>query len=380
MKKIKCLSLFCSGGLAETYFEEIGIEVVLANEKDPIRCKFYKNLYPNTEIICGDIRNNEIRNTIIQKAKEYGVDFIIATPPCQGMSKHGKREENDPRNSLINYAIEVIQNVNPKIVLLENVPAQLKTKIKFNDKQILIPEYIISCLKNNFKIYEDSIFNSADFGVPQNRIRSIFRMVNKDLNVNWERPEKSNKVITLEDAIGHLPSLDPLIRQTDKQKYFSDYGQKKEEGQKISKWHYPPTHSWHHIKWMMHTPSGKSAFENKIYFPQKENGELIKGRISTYKRYRWDKPANTITQNNGVISSSVCVHPGRIINTGKTESERIYSDCRVLTIYELMIISSLPPDWNIPDWADEKLIRSLIGEGVPPLLVKRILDQIIKLI
>ena len=43
--KLKCLSLFCSGGLAETYFEEIGIEVVLANELREDRCAFYKHLY-----------------------------------------------------------------------------------------------------------------------------------------------------------------------------------------------------------------------------------------------------------------------------------------------------------------------------------------------
>jgi DNA (cytosine-5)-methyltransferase 1 len=377
MRKFKCLSLFSSGGLAETYFEELGIEVVLANELDPIRCQFYKHLYPSTEVICGDISSLEIRNEIIFKALEYKVDFIIATPPCQGMSKHGKRDEDDPRNLLIHHAIEIIQKVNPKIVILENVPNQLRTKIVFQNSKILIPDYIINCLSSNYKIYKDSIFNAADYSVPQNRIRSIFRMVHRDYDIEWERPEKSDIVITLEEAIGHLPSLDPCVRQIDKKSNFPDFEKKKEFAMKISKWHFPPTHSWHHIQWMMHTPPGKSAFENKFHFPQKENGELIKGRISTYKRYRWDKPANTITQNNGVISSSVCVHPGRIIKEGNIENERLFSDCRVLTIYELMIISSLPTNWNLPDWSDEKLIRSLIGEGVPPLLVKKILEKII---
>ena len=42
-----------------------------------------------------------------------------------------------------------------------------------------------------------------------------------------------------------------------------------------------------------------------------------------------------------------------------------------------MIISSLPLDWNIPEWVTEKLIRNGIGEGVPPLLVKRIIQEIL---
>ena len=31
-KRLKCLSLFSNVGMAETYFEEIGIDVVIANE------------------------------------------------------------------------------------------------------------------------------------------------------------------------------------------------------------------------------------------------------------------------------------------------------------------------------------------------------------
>ena len=128
---------------------------------------------------------------------------------------------------------------------------------------------------------------------------------------------------------------------------------------------------------MMHTPSGKTAFENVKYYPQKKDGTVIKGRISTYKRFSWDKPANTITQNNGVISSSICVHPGRYLGKDN-EGLDIYSDARVLTIYELLIVSSLPVDWDIPDWANEKLVRNVIGEGVPPLLIKEIVKPLCK--
>ena len=58
MKKIKALSLFANVGIAETYLNEIGIDVVLANEIDKQRVKFYKHLYPNVTVIQGDITNN----------------------------------------------------------------------------------------------------------------------------------------------------------------------------------------------------------------------------------------------------------------------------------------------------------------------------------
>ena len=44
-----------------------------------------------------------------------------------------------------------------------------------------------------------------------------------------------------------------------------------------------------------------------------------------------------------------------------------------------MIITSLPHNWNIPEWASEHLIRQVIGEGIPPLLVKKIMMELVNL-
>lgn len=70
-----------------------------------------------------------------------------------------------------------------------------------------------------------------------------------------------------------------------------------------------------------------------------------------------------------------CVHPGRKYIS--SNGEELYSDPRVLTIYELLIVMSLPLDWPIPDWASEQLIRNVIGEGIPSLLVKKIMEVLL---
>jgi DNA (cytosine-5)-methyltransferase 1 len=136
------------------------------------------------------------------------------------------------------------------------------------------------------------------------------------------------------------------------------------------KWHFARNHSQDHIEWMKHTPTGKSAFENKVYYPVKPNGDLIKSYMTTYRRMKWDEPAPTITIRNDAISSQLNVHPGRLQKDGT------YSDARVLTPLELMLLSSLPKDWNIPDNTSELLIRKCIGECIPPLLIKNIVAQI----
>ena len=60
------------------------------------------------------------------------------------------------------------------------------------------------------------------------------------------------------------------------------------------------------------------------------------------------------------------------------KEELTLSDARALSIYELLIVSSLPKDWNIPEWASDTLIRQVIGEGIPPLLIKRAVESLIK--
>ncbi|MBU1094570.1 MAG: DNA cytosine methyltransferase [Firmicutes bacterium] len=375
MGVIKGLSLFANVGIAEAYFEEIGIDILVANELNQQRADLYRHLYPKTEMICGDITNDTTRQLIIEKALKNGVDFVIATPPCQGMSEAGNRDPDDVRNQLIYYAIDVIKAVKPDYILLENVPKNLITYIKVNGEKILIPDYIKNELQLEYNFNKDSLIMAKDHGVPQLRERNIFLLVRKTLNINWEFPKKEPEV-TLEDVIGDLPSLDPLLREGLELtlKIFPDFILKRELGLKVSKWHKPPKHSLKQVEWMMHTPTGKSATFNEYYYPKKDNGKRVIAHHNHYRRMNWNKPSRTITQNNGVISSLACVHPGRLY----TENEvSLYSDPRVLTLHEIFIVMSLPENWNIPEDSNETFIRKVIGEGIPPLMVKKIMLELI---
>lgn len=376
MSKLTGLSLFSNVGVAEAYFQQIGVDIVLANELLPERARFYADVYQHTDMICGDICNEALRADIVERAIDKKVDFIIATPPCQGMSKLGSMNPHDARNQLIYYAVDVIKRVRPRYVLLENVPQTLITKIVVDDELMLIPEYLKRELGDYYNFNSDPRIRAMDHGVPQMRARCIFLLTAKDANIKWEFPAIESEQVTMEDAIGHLPSVDPVVREGMAQtlELFPDFEKKKAAALQVSKWHFPPTHNRRHIEWMQHTPSGTSAIYNKIYYPQKPNGARISAHENQYRRHAWDKPCRTITQNNGVISSLCCVHPGRPYTVA---GETLYSEPRVLTIYELLLVSSLPADWPIPDWAKESLIRHVIGEGIPPLLVKKIMVELL---
>ena len=375
--RLRALSLFANVGMAETYLPEIGVDVVVANELLEDRANFYTHLHPNAQMIVGDITKNEIFEIIKKESIERKIDLLIATPPCQGMSCAGRKDPLDPRNFLIYYAIEMAKAIRPKYILFENVTMQQHTKISLHGTSVFIPDYVESELGDIYVFNTNRIVNAMDYGVPQSRQRYIYLLVRKDQHVNWEFPDKDSTVITLRDAIGDLPSLDPLVREPQERWRFPNYELKREEGLKISKWHFPPTHGWKNIEWMIHTPSGKSAFQNETFFPQTK-GRRVKGAPRTYMRMSWDKPATTVMQNSNVISAFSTVHPGRCIIDSKKDYEREYSDARSLTIYELLIVSSLPKDWDIPIWASENLIRQVIGEGIPPLLIKKIVLSLLE--
>ncbi len=370
---MNALSLFANVGIAETYLAEIGLKVVVANELLEERALFYKHLYPDCEMIQGDITKRAVFSKIIKSSRDHHVDFLIATPPCQGMSIAGHNSPYDERNSLIKYAVDAVLDLKPKYVFLENVTQQLETPIVYRGREMLIPEYIHKRLDSSYRFNPDPVTNAMFYGVAQRRERAIFLLVRKDVDYKWDFPDREREV-TLEKAFAGIPDLWPNIREKSLRGMLPD---NTHEALSFHKWHKPPTHVWRNIECMLHTPTGNTAFDNPVYYPKKLNGERVRGYDTTYHRLFWDKPAATITMWNGILGSQNNVHPGRFWKYDDN-GDALYTNPRVLTIYELMMASSLPSTWDIPNWANEQLIRFVIGEGIPPLMVKKIIEPVMR--
>lgn len=344
--------MFSSAGVAELNLAPY-IDFKVANELIPVRSKVHEFWHPNAKMFCGDITTAEIKSKLIETSKELGVDFVLATPPCQGVSLIGKNKRNeqflkDPRNFLIFHALEIIDALSPNVVVIENVDRFVKMQFPYKGQFCNIEQILNDKYKGTYSI-DVNVYNAADYGVPQARKRVIVVMTKDGFCFN--RPCKIAKQITVRDAIGNLPSL--------------------ESGQSSNlKHHAARIHPQAHVEYMRYTPTGKSAFQNDVHFPQKPDGTRITGYPYTYKRIDWDKPAPTITMRSDTISATHTVHPGRLLPNGQ------YSDARVLTLRELFILSSVNPDIDLPDFASESQIRYIIGEAVPPLLMESICKNI----
>lgn len=342
------VSLFSSAGIAETYFKKNGIDILVASELLKPRCTFYSSIYKDCKMICGDITEQAVFDKVKEETLKNDCKFLLATPPCQGMSTLGKKEyETDKRNYLVFYALDLIDCSNFDFILIENVPKFLKLYFPYNGKLQTLLEIITDKYGQSYNI-ESFELNAKDYGVPQSRPRGFIKIWKKGLL--WSMP-KSQKQISLYDAIGHLPSL--------------------ESGQDSGiKWHYSKVHNDRDILAMKNTQEGKSALLNSVYYPKKGNGEKMKGFHNTFKRMKWDEPSPARTMQSGNMGGHNNVHPGRILPDGN------YSDARVLTIRELFIVSSLPADWNIPSDYTDTFIRAVIGEAIPPKFCEALIQGI----
>jgi len=351
--KIKGMSLFSGGGIGEFRLNETDVDIVIANELLPVRCEFYKFYHPKADVVNADITKKETKDLLIKKAKASNVDFIMITPPCQGASLAGKNKnnesmKNDFRNYLVFSAVEIVKSIEPTFAMFENVPRFYDIHYTYKDREdVSLLEILKDVFSAQYNI-EYNILNSEDHGVPQSRKRGIVRMWKKG-NI-WTLPKKG-KIITVAEAIGDLPSL--------------------EAGEKSNvKNHYARNHTPEHVLCMKYTPTGHSAFENDIFYPKTKNGKKVRGFAATFKRIEWNQPAPTITMRNDCISSQSNVHPGRLLSDGT------YSDARVLTPRELFILSSIDPDISMPPNISESQIRYIIGEGIPPRMVMKIVKGI----
>ncbi|WP_138437016.1 DNA cytosine methyltransferase [Marinobacter shengliensis] len=95
----------------------------------------------------------------------FDCDVVIAGSPCQGFSTIGKRNLDDPRNSLIHTASIIALSLNPKVIIFENVQG-----ILFGEHKKYLNLICETLNKKNYKT-ETITIDASTIGIPQTRKR-----------------------------------------------------------------------------------------------------------------------------------------------------------------------------------------------------------------
>lgn len=237
------IDLFCGAGGMSEGITQAGFHILFSSDIN----KDIKDTYvtrheqlgliqnKNTYFHLGDIREidgkfilDKIHNLKMFNEGELEVpkeiDAIFGGPPCQGFSRAGRRDPNDPRNLLFKEYLRVINEIRPKYVIMENVEGFNDTKFynykgltgKIYPNESLAPDI----LRNEFSLIgyntlKPKVLIASDYGVPQNRRRAIF-IAYREGEKAPKYPEplynEENKVTVLQ-AIGDLIKDDEIRKK-----------------------------------------------------------------------------------------------------------------------------------------------------------------------
>ena len=170
--KIRVLDLFSgAGGLSEGLSQASKrYMTVRAVEFDDAAAASYAANHGKTKVYAGAIQD------WLRKEDVPAADLIIGGPPCQGFSALGKQEVSDERNRLWEYYAQTIAKAQPKLFVLENVPAFL-TSVQYQR----FSEMCSAGGELSDYTFEAEILNAADYGAAQLRKRVILIGHHRDL-------------------------------------------------------------------------------------------------------------------------------------------------------------------------------------------------------
>ena len=350
------LSTFAGGGGSSTGYRLAGGKILAINEFVEEAQNTYRENYPNTTIIPGDIK--KLTGTYLMEqagVKVSELDILDGSPPCSAFSMagsishgggnthadaFGKTKQYSDIKGVSNVEdlffefLRVAKDIKPKVIIGENVEGLTMGEAK---------EYFHK-IQNTFEkigyLVVADVLNASYFGVPQSRKRCFFIGVREDvadkIGLNFMTmyqlyPEKNDNQTMLGEAINDVNNTD----EEELNFLFEKINPDKAVGKTLVKMPKDPDK----------VLTGMDYHE--------------KGHHFNLKRSSLRKPCPTITAMGNLAGVAGTCHP---------------LEDRKFTIKELKRIMTLPEDFKLTGKHKQQSER--IGRMVPPLMMKALAESI----
>ena len=357
------IDLFAGAGGMSLGFEQAGFDIAAAVEIDPIHCATHEYNFPHTATICDSVLNlsgDEIRRRSKLGSKE--IDVVFGGAPCQGFSLMGKRVFEDPRNQLVFHYVRLVEELNPKYCVFENVKG-----LTLGKHAQFLDELIESLGNAGYDVLTPyQVLNAADYGVPQDRRRLFLIGTRRGLTVP-HYPEPHQTKTTVWEAIGDLPNAENFNILNNVDRVPVKWETQSLYAKRLRGFELDPDDYSYLRKFdpnlltcslrTEHTNSSRARFEATL--PGKTES------ISRFRKLHPDGLCNTLRAGTdsarGAHTSPRPIHP--------------YLP-RVITVREAARLHSYP-DWfqfHATKWHGCRQI----GNSVPPLLARAVAEQLLK--
>ena len=350
------LSTFAGGGGSSTGYRLAGGKILAINEFVEEAQNTYRENYPNTLIIPGDIKKLTGKDFLDKIGLKPGeLDLLDGSPPCSAFSmagsvSHGKgnthadafgktKQYSDIKGvsnveDLFFEFLRVAKDIKPKVIIGENVEGLTMGEAK---------EYFHK-IQNTFEqmgyLVVADVLNASYFGVPQSRKRTFFIGVREDvadkIGLNFMTmyqlyPEVNKEQTNLGEAISDIVNED----KEELDYLFEKIGPDRAVGKTLAK-----------------MPTDPDKVLTGMDYHEK-------GHHFNLKRSSLRKPCPTITAMGNLAGVAGTCHP---------------IENRKFTIKELKRIMSLPENFKLTGQHKQQSER--IGRMVPPLMMKALSESV----
>lgn len=323
-KSLNVVSLFTGAGGLDVGFKEAGFKCLFASDIMSQAETTYRFNFPKTPFIKKDIRLFS-KDEIEKHIGNNKIDVIIGGPPCQGFSNMGNKNSSDPRNYLFENYVRIVETIQPKCFLFENVKGLFTMfEGRFFDK------VVNAFLEIGYNI-SYSLIDSSKYGVPQKRERIIIFGTKINRPFRFPKPNlksfgKINSYLNVGEAINDLMHLENRYPN-----------------------HVPLNHNEIVIRRYELIPEG-----GKLPKPEELPEEIRRKNFgNTYTRLHRNEVSSTIVPGNNALP----VHP--ILNRSLTAREA----ARIQTFPDYFIFRG-----------DRRSQCILVGNAVPPLLAAKLAE------
>jgi DNA (cytosine-5)-methyltransferase 1 len=300
------VDVFSGAGGLSSGFRTAGFKKILSVEIDADASATIRRNFPDSEHFEGAIEtfsDSDLRQRLQSSGQ---IDVLCGGPPCQGFSVAGARDPNDPRNFLFHQFVRFARIIQPRYVVLENVPGILTMKNGTVQESIRQ-----AFLDIGFPEMSVTILEAAEYGIPQLRPRAIFVANRLGMSNPYPAPIlKEANFVPIEHAIMDLADR-------------------------------PPDPSINH-EWTRHSKEVEERISKVA-----PGASLYASYFDAFKRQYAGKPSMTVKENHG----GTHIHPHRN---------------RVLSAREMARLQSFPDDFIFS--GTMKRVMWQVGNAVPPRL------------
>jgi DNA (cytosine-5)-methyltransferase 1 len=333
----KIVELFAGAGGMSLGFEKAGFEPLLLNEIDKHAANTLILNRPKWNVVNKDIKDVDFRSY------NGKVDVVTGGFPCQAFSYAGKSMGfNDTRGTLFFEYARAVKEIQPKIMLAENVRALFSHD---NGKTLETIKKVIDEI--GYQLIEPEFLKAIFYKVPQKRERLFLVAIRKDLFKEgvFKYPSRNGNIYSVKDALkkGELYDTDCPVSPGTK------YPERKKEIMDMV----PEGGYWRDLPIKTQKEYMKASFH------------LGGGKTGMARRLSWTSPSLTLTCSPAQKQTERC-HP---------------EETRPLQVREYARIQTFPDSWEFtgPITAQYKQIGNAVPVNLASAIARSVLRALTKI-